>query len=128
MALKIALIIYLVLLSTCGEAQQTEREKLIGTWNHSVEEQTDSVLVFRPEAYKLPRVRGREKMEFKENGDYIYYQIAPSDGYLKLNGAFELHEKDNILSVTFIKQDKQYSKHYEILKLSQEILMLKLIK
>ena len=100
---------------------------LVGTWNHSVEEQTDALLIFRPEGYELPRARGRESMEFKKNGEYIYYQIAPADGYLELKGSFELQNEGNILVVSYTKNNKKQVSNYEIIELTRDILKIRLI-
>lgn len=127
MKLSYLIIIPVLLFARCGEAQRYESEDLIGTWYHSVEEQTDDVMVFRPEGYELPRVRGREKMIFTRDHEYIYFQIAPTDGYLELKGDYKLDEKNNELVVTYQKYDKTIKRKYRIIELGQDVLKMKMI-
>ena len=121
-------IVFAIVLSSCMQTLDTEKGDLYGTWHHSVEEQTDEVLVFRPEGYELPRARGRESMTFKENGDYIYRQIAPEDGYVELKGTFTLHDKENELFVTYTKDNEKYTTYYKIVELTRNFLRIKMFK
>lgn len=56
-------------------------EELWTSWVHSYEDDTDSTKVFRPESYDFPPARGRERFALKEDGSFLYYGIAPNDGY-----------------------------------------------
>lgn len=56
-------------------------DKLWNTWVHSYEDDTDSTKVFRTAGYEFPPARGRERFTLKEDGSFLYYGIAPNDGY-----------------------------------------------
>jgi Pregnancy-associated plasma protein-A len=61
-------------------------------WVHSYEEDTEGVKVYRPSDYKFPPSRGRKGFEIKENGEFIEYTIAPSDGLHKEVGHWQAEE------------------------------------
>lgn len=117
-----------VILSTSINLQEIEQESLFRLWLQSPEEQTDDILVFRPDGYELPRARGREKMEFKDGGEFIYHQIAPEDGYLILKGSFELENEKNELHITYTKSNKHIITNYQLIEVTCNILKLKLMK
>lgn len=48
-------------------------------WWHSMEEDTDEVVVYRPEGYPFPPARGRIGFEFLAGGYLVYYGIGPAD-------------------------------------------------
>ncbi|UGU15414.1 hypothetical protein LS482_17240 [Sinomicrobium kalidii] len=128
MVLRSFIVISVLLLLRYGNAQHIEKDQLLGVWYHAVEEQTDdSISIFRPEGYELPRARGREKMMFNPDNSYIYYQIAPADGYLELKGDFKLDKENNELDISYIKDQKKHKKKYKIVQLNTDILRLKLI-
>ena len=117
-----------VILSSFINVQEIEQESLFRLWLQSPEEQTDDILVFRPDSYELPRVWGREKMEFKNNGEFIYHQIAPEDGYLVLKGTFEFENEKNELHITYIKGNQHIITNYQLIEVTCNILKLKLMK
>jgi hypothetical protein len=48
-------------------------------WIHSREEDTADEEVYRPENYELPPSRWRKSFEIKDNGEFIKYNIGPTD-------------------------------------------------
>ncbi len=48
-------------------------------WGHSFEEDTDDITVYRPAEYDFPLSRGRAGIEFKPEGNVIYWEIGPVD-------------------------------------------------
>lgn len=125
MVLKIFL--FTVILSSLTNIQNINTEILYRLWIQSSEEQTDDILVYRPAGYELPKVWGREKMEFNKSGEYIYYQIAPDDGYLTLKGTFELDNENNELHITYLKDKHQIETDYKLIDITCNILKLKLL-
>ena len=109
-------------------AQKIEIDYLSGSWQHSVEEQNGDTLVFRPEGYVLPRVRGRELFEFCKNGKFVYHQIAPTDGFLKLPGSYTLKDDTKELVITYKKGNENKVSTYSIITLSPKMLKLILIQ
>ena len=126
MHIRFILIILTSLISFEINAQKIDKEDLLGTWHHSVEEQNGDTLFFRPDWYELPRVRGRERMEFNKNCEFVYYKIAPTDGFLELKGTYKLNYDKNDLVIIYNNDNGQNVKYYNIILLSKNILMLKL--
>ncbi len=62
-------------------------------WIHSHEEDTEDTMVFRTTDYKFPLSRGRQAFEFKENGEFIEYDVGPTDRGMKVFGRFEYDGK-----------------------------------
>ncbi|MEN8192863.1 MAG: hypothetical protein ABFS12_08605 [Bacteroidota bacterium] len=108
--------------------QNCDNDSLFKLWFQSSEEQSNDVLVFRPEGYELPRVWSREKMEFKKTGEFIYHQIAPEDGYLVLKGAFKLDNENNELHITYTKGTQLIITNYKLIEVTSKILKIKLLK
>ncbi|MGL5080479.1 MAG: hypothetical protein ACRC8A_03245 [Microcoleaceae cyanobacterium] len=65
-------------------------------WIHSQEEDRGGVMVYRPIDYPFPLARGREGLEFRQNGELIYYQIAPTDGSLAVPGRWSLQAANTV--------------------------------
>lgn len=124
MILEIFIMTSLLLQVDSVESQPLYNYELHGVWNRSREEEEDSVLIFRPEEYELPRVRGREKIEFLEGGRMIFYSIAPADGFIRNNGEFTIDAAKNILTIIY-DSDRDNPVTFKILKLSDSILKLK---
>jgi len=108
----------------CSSSQTIRAEKLVGAWNHSREEEKNEVRVFRPEGYELPRARGRERIEFLEEGRVEYHSIAPMDGYIKKRGRFTLHVEKRTLMLIFDSKDEE-PMTFEVLELNEFILRLR---
>ena len=69
-------------------------------WLHSREEDEGDVRVYRPMDYPFPPARGREGLEFRQDGTFVLYQIAPTDGNLAVEGRWQL-ENNNRVQVQF---------------------------
>jgi hypothetical protein len=69
---------------------------LFKRWIHSREEDTGDVSVYRSSNYPFPPVRGRTGFEIRANGDFIAYDIAPTDGWLSVLGHWETREMNEI--------------------------------
>lgn len=72
-------------------------------WTHSHEEDQGDIRVYRPSDYPLPLARGREGLEFRENGEFIHYQIGPTDRTLAAPGQWTVKET-NIVEIQFPNQ------------------------
>lgn len=69
-------------------------------WTHSREEDTQDVTVFRPSSFAFPPSRGREGIEFRENGEFIHYRIGATDRSEAVVGRWRV-ERDNLIEVDF---------------------------
>ena len=69
-------------------------------WTHSREEDTNDMTVFRPSSFPFPPSRGREGIEFLENGEFIHYRIGATDRSEAVVGRWRV-ERDNLIEVDF---------------------------
>ncbi|NJK39216.1 MAG: hypothetical protein HC835_06610 [Oscillatoriales cyanobacterium RM2_1_1] len=92
-------------------------------WIHSREEDQGNILVYRPIDYPFPPARGREGLEFRENGEFIRYQIGPTDRSLAVPGQWQIQEPD-VVEVQFPSQSVP-SYILTILECNQQILKVK---
>jgi hypothetical protein len=89
-------------------------------WTHSREEDQGDILVYRSSDYPFPPARGREGLEFRENGEFILYQIGSTDRSLGVPGQWSLHGA-NVVAVQFPDQSAS-SYTLTILECSEQIL------
>jgi hypothetical protein len=59
---------------------------LFRRWRHSFEEDSGSLVVYRPEDFPFPRARGRGGLEFRPDGTAVEWQIGPGDAGLPVAG------------------------------------------
>ena len=101
-------------------------DKIYKHWLRHHEIEKDEVHIYRPTNYKFPFSRGREGFEFKNNGEFISYDIAPACGIEQVRGRWEVVEQNKI-KVTFSDQSKKnhllniISCDDDILKIKREI-------
>ncbi len=100
--------------SKCQQLKK-EKEYLFQKWWHNHENDKDDVQTFRPEGYNLPPGRGRTGIEFKKDGTFINYDIAPTDGTLIERGSWETKNKN--LSEIFIRFKKNKIQKTGIIKI-----------
>lgn len=65
-------------------------------WMHSREEDVGDTLVYRPSDYPFPPARGREGIEFRENGEFIRYEIGSTDRSLATPGRWSVQETNKV--------------------------------
>ncbi len=65
-------------------------KEIFRRWSQSFEESTGEITVYRPAEYKFPRARGREGIEFRPDGTFIYWAIGPSDALRGINGLWQM--------------------------------------
>jgi hypothetical protein len=83
-----------------GDAQSVEKgsramaakveQRLVGTWLHSHEEDTDDQLVYRPKDFDFPPARGRRGYEFLPDHTCNTIGISPRDGAAKTSCTWQL--------------------------------------
>jgi hypothetical protein len=69
-------------------------------WTHSREEDVDGEMVFRPSDYSFPPARGREGLEFRQNGEFLQYGIGPGDRSQAVKGRWRT-TSSNVIEVEF---------------------------
>ncbi len=65
-------------------------------WVHSYEEDTEDVEVYRPRGHDFPPSRGRTGFEIRKNGEFVQYDIAPTDGLQRVMGHWKAEGTDRI--------------------------------
>jgi hypothetical protein len=68
-------------------------KRIVGTWLHSHEEDTDTQLVYRPDDFDFPPARGRRGYEFRSDHSCNSIGISPRDGQAKTPCTWQLHER-----------------------------------
>jgi hypothetical protein len=71
-------------------------EALIRRWRHSFEEDAESLVVYRPEDFPLPRARGRAGLEFRADGTAIDWRIGRGDAGEPVEGRWVLEGPDRL--------------------------------
>ena len=84
-------------------AAMTLPSQIFRRWTHSREEDRADILVYRPKDYPFPPARGREGLEFRENGEFIRYQIGATDRSLGVPGRWSI-QNTNMVEVQFPNQ------------------------
>jgi hypothetical protein len=59
-------------------------------WTHSREEDQGETMVYRSDDYPFPPARGREGLEFRENGEFIQYRIGAADVNSAVSGRWSI--------------------------------------
>lgn len=86
--LLIAILSIIILLHS--SSQTNTDPSLIKKWMHSYEEDTPGYEIYRPSSYDFPLGWSRKGMEFKKDGNFILYDIAPDDSRVEVEGFWEL--------------------------------------
>lgn len=81
-------------------APMTLPSPIFRRWTHSREEDRGDILVYRPNDYSFPPARGREGLEFCENGEFLYYSIGPTDRSLAVPGRWSI-QQTNVVEIQF---------------------------
>ncbi|MBI4780974.1 MAG: hypothetical protein HY785_06580 [Oscillatoriophycideae cyanobacterium NC_groundwater_1537_Pr4_S-0.65um_50_18] len=77
-------------------APMTLPSPIFRQWTHSREEDQGDILVYRPNDYSFPPARGREGLEFCENGEFLYYSMGPTDRSLGVPGRWSLQQTNGV--------------------------------
>ena len=99
--------------------------QLFKRWTHSREEDSGDVMVFRPSSFSFPPSRGRDGLEFREDGEVLQYRIGATDRPEGVLG-FWRAELGNRLTVDFPAGDGQpyriqlISVDHDVLKIRRE--------
>jgi hypothetical protein len=81
---------------------------------------------YRNNNYDFPLSRGRTGFEFKKDGSFIQYDIAPTDGTLAVNGSWKpVDGKKEILIQ--LKNEENSTYRLEIVELTKDMLKVKKI-
>lgn len=72
-------------------------------WIHAREEDQGDVRVYHPIDYPFPPARGREGLEFRENGEFIRYSMGATDRSVGVPGQWSAQSR-NVVEVQFPNQ------------------------
>jgi hypothetical protein len=78
---------------------------LFQRWWHSFEEDSEGVVVYRPDDYDFPLARGRGGLEFTADGTFIDHPVGPVDAPASVPGRWRLAENGR-LAIDFPGSDE----------------------
>lgn len=91
---------------------------MLKKWVHSHEEDQGGVRVYRPADYAFPLSRGREGMEFRQDGTFLRQQIGATDRRETVPGRWSV-EHSGVIQVTLPNQP---SYQLKVLECSDQVL------
>jgi hypothetical protein len=66
-------------------------DQIFNLWIRSYEEDSNGIIVYRPEEFKFPISRGRQAIEFRRDGTFIDWDIGSADGKREpVNGRWQM--------------------------------------
>jgi len=78
---------------------------LFQRWVRSHEEDTGDFEVYRPQGFELPPARGRQQLEFSQDGTLTLFEIGPGDGLRPIQGEW-IAATGSQLNITLENGDK----------------------
>ncbi|GAB2530303.1 hypothetical protein GCM10027189_07680 [Rufibacter soli] len=92
----LGLVVLLLVAAKCGSTANLPAAVYGKTWLHSYEEDSAEVRSYRPNTFDFPPSRGRTGFSLLENGTFVRYGIAPTDGLEEQPGRWKAHGKNEI--------------------------------
>lgn len=125
---SIILISAIILLTSANCKKNQEKSVDISSietklWLHSYEEDSAGITTYRPEDFNLPPSRGRKGFKIMRDSTFIFYAIAPTDGWNKHPGKWSLKD-EKTLSINFGNKSVP-PKTWEIILLSKDKIQIK---
>ncbi len=93
-------------------------------WTHLHENDSNEVREYRNNSYDFPLARGRTGFEFKKDGSFIQYDIAPTDGNMAINGSWKPVDGKNEVQIQ-LKNEENTAYRLEIVELTKDVLKVK---
>jgi hypothetical protein len=130
----IKIILSCLLLFVTLSGQQCEgkldKEALFQRWTHLHENDKDGIEEYRNQSYDFPLARGRTGFEFKQDGTFIQYDIAPTDGSMAVPGTWKIADAENKIQIQVKSplQDEPEQYTLEVIELTKEVLKVKRVK
>jgi hypothetical protein len=119
-------LVVLALLACVTPSQSTLTQAdaaIFQKWQHSYEEDTKDLKIYRPSSFDFPRGWGRTGMRIEKNGEFILYDIAPNDAIVQVPGRWS-QTQDGKLEISFPSGEKEdYT--IEIQEINTEILKIR---
>ena len=78
----------------------TPLQGLAGRWVHSFEEDHDGIAVYRPFDHELPPARGRDGIEFADDGSFTEWAVGRGDAREPIPGHWWTAESDAVAVTT----------------------------
>ena len=88
-------------------------------WTHSREEDQGAIKVYRGEGFNFPPARGRDGIEFRQDGTFIEWAIGAADNQRAIPGHWTASDSTHV-RVTFDEQ--RPPRDLEIVQCDRDIL------
>jgi hypothetical protein len=92
-------------------------------WTHSYEDDAADARAYRPVEYEFPPARGRAGLEFRPDGTFIDWEIAPTDAQRGIHGSWRVDESGHLHVST--EQGLREGRVFEIIECDDQILKLR---
>jgi hypothetical protein len=130
--IKIILSCLLLFVTLSGQqcTGNLDKEALFQRWTHLHENDKDGIEEYRNQSYDFPLARGRTGFEFKKDGSFVRYDIAPTDGNMAVPGTWKTGDADNKLQIQVKSPLQDMPEQYtlEVIELTKEVLKVKRVK
>lgn len=124
MKILLCCILLLVTLSSQQCNSDLDITALCQRWTHLHENDSNDVKEYRNSSYDFPLSRGRTGFEFRKDGSFIQYDIAPTDGNMAINGSWKPVDGKKEIQVQ-LKNEESTSYRLEIIELTKDMLKVK---
>ncbi|RNI26339.1 hypothetical protein EFB08_13845 [Rufibacter latericius] len=104
----------------CGAGPELPAAVYGNTWLNSYEEDSADVKFYRPNTFDFPPSRGRTGFMIEQDGRFLRYGIAPTDGLEEQPGRWEAQGKDRLL-ITY-DNPKHTPEELEIISATAELI------
>jgi hypothetical protein len=111
-------------------AGKLEKEALFQRWTHLHENDKDGIEEYRNQSYDFPLARGRTGFEFKKDGTFVQYDIAPADGNMAVPGTWKEGNAENKFEIQVKSPLQEETQQYtlEVVELTKDVLRVKRMK
>lgn len=108
-------------------AGKLDKNAFLQRWTHLHENDKDGIEEYRNDSYDFPLARGRTGFEFKPDGTFIRYDIAPTDGSLAVPGTWKTGDSENKIDIQVKSplQDTPEQYSLEVVELTKDVLKVK---
>jgi hypothetical protein len=104
---KIMVVALLVSFIVAYQAVQLKPDAAIfQKWLYTFEEDSNDLKTYHPTSFEYPLGRGGPGMQFKKDGSFTLYELAPNDEHIQIHGIWKFISK-GLFEITFPYGEKE---------------------